>query len=521
MSINPKFKIKTAMHIAPAIFTEKTPKFHIDIHNFLNRPSKYKALCIFRGGGKTTNINKIDLFSKVFFEHERYIQIFSSTEKKAQSFIADLKTMVINAMRKYKIKKGSVWTKSAVELIVDDKYVCYIETYSNGQDPRGSTYEFARPTLQIYDDIESNVGQYAIRTKANREKLRDWFYKECLPALDPLHGKVIFIGTILHIDSLLNKLLRDKKWDKLVIPIIQDGKSVWKDRFPLTRKEAEEKEKQILEETGKKIEIESLEDIRKKYEDLGQLKSFYQEYLCIAQAEESKMFKSEHFKYFSHIEYSTKETYLEFKNAKEKQRVLIPEPKNIVLMDGAKIPIENTVRYATKDQGSSGSKTKKGNDDSVIVTAAYDSNGNMYILDISCGKWTPFDKSVNIMRTFKTFKYVKLGIESGGMQNEFFYTISEFQKSTGIKVPVEEVSHNGVNKNIRIANLEVLFLAGKIFFNKSDPNTSKAEAEFLKFDIDIEGDEDNIIDTIAYQRRFQAFKLHNTDDYEDEDERVW
>jgi hypothetical protein len=107
------------------------------------------------------------------------------------------------------------------------------------------------------------------------------------------------------------------------------------------------------------------------------------------------------------------------------------------------------------------------------------------------------------------------------MQNEYFYTINEFQKQTGIRVPVEEMSHHGVNKNIRIANLEVLFLAGKIFFNRNDPNTIQAEAEFLAFDIDVEGDKDNIIDTIAYQRRFQAFKMHDTDDEDDDEDSTW
>jgi len=529
MSVSPILKLKTAKHIAPAIFTEKTPRFHIRVHDFLNRPSKYKALCMFRGGGKTTSINKIDMFSKIFYEHERFTQIFSSTSTKAEMFISDAKTMILSAIKKgYNIKKGSVWKNNAIEVIVDDIFICYVEVYGAGQDPRGSTYEFARPTLQIFDDIESNQGQYAIKTRANRNKLRKWFYGECIPALDPIHGRVIYIGTILHVDSLLNRLINPKnaakkknKWDVLVIPIIEDGKSSWKDRFPLTREEARTKAKEIFEKTGKEVEIESLEEIKESYEELGQLKAFYQEYLCVAQAEESKMFKTEYFKYFSHVEYSTKESYLEFENALEKKRVLIPTPINIVLDDGTKIKIEDTVRFATKDQGSTGSKTAKGNDDSVIVTAAYDSNDNMYILDISAGKWTPFDKSVNIMRTFKTFLYTKLGIESGGMQNEYFYTINEFQKATGIRVPVEEVSHNGVNKNIRIANLEVLFLAGKIFFNRNDPNTSKAEAEFLAFDIDVEGDEDNIIDTIAYQRRFQAFKNHDIDDYEEDEDSTW
>lgn len=534
MSIAPLLKLKTANHIAPAIFTEKTPILHIGLHEFLNRPSKYKVICMFRGGGKTTSINKIDIFSKIFYEHERFIQIFSTTSTKAEKFIADAKNMVINAIKKrYNIRKGSIWRTDAIEVIVDNVHVCYIEVYGAGQDPRGSTYEFARPTLHIYDDIESNQGQYAIKTKDNRLKLRSWFYGECLPALDPIYGKVIFIGTILHTDSLLNRILNDvyedgekleddeDEWDKLIIPIIINGKSAWPDRFPLTNADAKIKEQEIFARTGKVVKIESIEKIKRKYARLGQLKTFYQEYLCVAQPEEIKMFKPEYLKYFSHIEYSTKENYLEFENAIGKRRVLIAEPTHIVFDDGTKLKIEDTVRFATKDQGSSGSKSKRGNDDSVIVTCAYDSNDNMYVLDISAGKWTPFDKSVNIIRTFKTFGYSRLGIESGGMQNEYFYTINEFQKATGIRVPVEEVSHNGVNKNIRIANLEVLFLAGKIWFNRSDPNTSKAEAELFAFDIDIEGDKDNIIDAIAYQRRFQAFKNHTVDSDEDEDESEW
>jgi len=535
LSINPLLKLKTAKQIAPAIFTEKTPLLHVALHNFLNRPSKYKVICMFRGGGKTTSINKVDIFSKIFFEHERFIQIFSTTSTKAEKFIADAKSMIINAIKKgYNIKKGVIWRTNAIEVIVDNIHTCYIEVYGAGQDPRGSTYEFARPTLHIYDDIESNQGQYAIKTNDNRIKLRSWFYGECLPALDPIYGRVIFIGTILHTDSLLNRILNDvyedgekldddeDEWDKLIIPIIEDGKSSWRDRFPNTNADAKLKEKDIFEKTGKVVKIESIEKIKRKYTRLGQLKTFYQEYLCVAQSEESRMFKEEYFKYFSHVEYSTKETYIEFKNAKEQKRVLIPEPLNIVFDDGSKIAIKDTVRFATKDQGSSGSKSKKGNDDSVIITAAYDSGGNMYILDISCGKWTPFEKSVNIMRTFKTFEYSRLGIESGGMQNEYFYTIDLFQKETGIRIPVEEISHGGVNKNIRIANLEVLFLAGKIWFNRSDPNTSKAEANFLAFDIDIEGANDNIPDAIAYQRKFQAFKNHDTsDDDEEEDESSW
>lgn len=524
MSITPLHQIKTAKHIAPAIFANKTPKVHLELLDFLAGSAKYKAVCMFRGGGKTTNVNKIGMFSYIFYNHERYIQIFSATEKKAIKFLSDVKVMITSAMKKgYDIRKGTIWRDNAIEVIIDGEHKVYVEVFGAGQDPRGGSYEFARPSLQIYDDIESKSGTYAIRSKDNRIKLEEWFWGDCIPSLDPT-GRVIFIGTILHDDSLLNNILKDTEtWETKVIPIIRNGRSSWPDRFPLTKEEARRKEKEILAKTGKKVEIESIEEIKAKWSKRGNSKLFYQEYLCVAQAEEARLFKEQSFRYFEGIEYDeTDYEYLEFSNALEDAKELVMTPKAILLSDGSKIDIKHTIRYATKDQGSTkvNKKVKRKNDQSVVITCAYDHNNNMYILDISCGQWTPFDKSVNILRTYKQFEYHKLGIESGGMQNDFFYTIDEAQKATGITVPVEPMTHGGIAKNIRISNLEPLFLAGKIFFNLSDPNTAYLIAQLLAFDIEIEG-LDDLLDTLAYQLYFVKGRTFENKNYDEDEDSSW
>ncbi len=529
MSINPLLAIKTSKHIAPAIFENKTPRVHIELLEFVFGSGKYKAIVMFRGGGKTTNVNKIGMFSYIFYQHERYIQIFSATQAKAIKFLSDVKTMITEAMRKgYDIRKGSIWRDDAIEVIIDGEFKCYVEVFGAGQDPRGGSYEFARPSLQIYDDIESKVGVYAIRSRDNRTKLEEWFTGDCLPSLGPT-GRVIFIGTILHEDSLLNKIITNKddkypEWETKLVPIIRNGKSAWPDRFPLTKKEARKKEKEIYCLTGAKVQIESIEDIRDSWVRKNQSKLFYQEYLCVAQAEESRLFKESYFKYFNGLEYDIDNVeYIDFKNALEERKEQIVRPKAIILEDGTKIDIKNTIRYATKDQGSTklkGSKSKRANDDSVVITCAYDTKNNMYILDIKCGKWTPFDKSVNIIKSYKEFEFKRMGIESGGMQNEFFYTIDEAQKATGINVPVEPMTHGGIDKNIRISDLQPLFLAGKIYFNRKDPNTDKLIAELLAFDIEVEGI-DNLIDTLAYQLGFIAGRTFEMDEYQEEEESTW
>ena len=94
IAIDPLLKLKTAKHIAPRIFTNKSPICHIDILNFLSKTAKYKALCMFRGGGKTTTVNKIDMFSSLLYDHEPYTQIFSATEKKAIKFLKEVKLVI-------------------------------------------------------------------------------------------------------------------------------------------------------------------------------------------------------------------------------------------------------------------------------------------------------------------------------------------------------------------------------------------------------------------------------------------
>ncbi len=510
-------KLRFAKHIAPQIFTNKSPKFHIEILDFLDETGKFKLATIFRGAGKTTIVNKVDTCADIFFNHEPYHQIFSSTSKKAEKFLKDVKTMLVNAMLKgYDIKKGSVWNTTEIEVIVNGDIKCYVEALGAGQDPRGGSFNFMRPTKQTFDDIESKVGQYAIRSKDNRKKLYEWFEGDCLPSLDPILGKARLIGTILHADSIISKLLKKKKWKKLIIPIIRDGKSAWADRFPLKAEDARKKEHEYFDKTGKEIEIESIEDIKISLFENGQHNIFYQEYLCVAQAEEKTLFKQNYFKYFSHIEYSKKVEYIIIKNALESKKIIVREPKNIVLNDGTKIPLSSCAIYTTMDLASDGK------DKSSIVTCAYTSTGEMYIINISAGHWTPFEKSLNAVRVQKQFNPIRFGIEKAGAQNDFFYTIDVAQKETGVRIPVEELRHGGVNKNIRISNLHPLFMTGQIYFNADDTNTVELEAQLGGFDIDVESAKDDLMDALAYQLQYIGGRTFSEDDYDDEyDDSTW
>lgn len=512
MSVNPMQRLQLAKFVAPTMFENKSPKLHIELLEHFNSPAKYSVASLFRGAGKTTVENKIDTFASLFLDHEEYTQIFSSTQDKAKKFLNDVKTMITNGMLKgLHIKRGAIWSSTEIEIIVDGTHKCFIEALGAGQDPRGGSYNFMRPTKQIFDDIESKSGQYSIRNKANREKLKEWFYGDCLPSLDPIKGRVKFIGTILHADSLLMMLLKNPEWKSFIRGIIQDGKSAWPDRFPLTDSEAKIKSHEVFLRTGKKVSIVSIESIKRELYAQGKHDLFYQEYLCMPQSEEKKLFKNEDFRYFSHIEYSDKIKSVTFKNAKESEKILTKEPLFIVFKNGEKIPYSSLYVYSTMDLASDGA------DKSAIVTVAFDSKGYWYVLDVSCGHWSPFDKSANAIRIQMQFTPIRFGIEKASAQNDFFYTIDVAQKETGIRIPVEELKHGGVNKNIRMSNLQPLFFTNKIYFNESDMNTSELESQLATFDIDVESLHDDLIDTLAYQLQFTKGRSFNYDEDEEEE----
>lgn len=73
-----------------------------------------------------------------------------------------------------------------------------------------------------------------------RTKTFDWFTKAVLPALDPHLGSLIVIGTILHFDSLLHKLLNQGSASgvyttRIYRAISEQGQVLWPARFSAER----------------------------------------------------------------------------------------------------------------------------------------------------------------------------------------------------------------------------------------------------------------------------------------------
>ena len=109
-----------------------------------------------------------------------------------------------------------------------------------GSSARGLRYKQWRPDLVLVDDIEDDQ---TVDSKQQRDKLERWLKRVVLNIIGP-DGRFLMVGTILHHDSLLSRLLRQTNifCTRLWRAIKDDGKPLWPARWPLARLEEKKTE---------------------------------------------------------------------------------------------------------------------------------------------------------------------------------------------------------------------------------------------------------------------------------------
>lgn len=102
--------------------------------------------------------------------------------------------------------QGRVWQSGTIVTRGDAK----VQVAGSGKKLRGLRHGPHRPDLCVLDDIENDE---QVRNPEQRDKLQSWLTKTVLP-LGGAVGKydVVYIGTILHYDSVLSRTLSNKMW---------------------------------------------------------------------------------------------------------------------------------------------------------------------------------------------------------------------------------------------------------------------------------------------------------------------
>lgn len=237
----------------------------------LSKNNHHLCFKAYRGSAKTTLLIRLYTLYCLILDLKDYALIISSTLDLASESIATLKTELEDNAKliyDFDIKKGDEWTSEGLTFSVGQAHK-KIKAFGSGKKIRGTNYLGKRPDLILCDDIENDEN---IESKTQRDKLYKWFNKAILKLVARTEKNYLYLiaGTILHQDSLLNRLSEDKRFVIFDFPLVLN--------FPYNLDNIDKNNIKESDLIGFKLDDENLNKIEILKEYFADKESFYSEY---------------------------------------------------------------------------------------------------------------------------------------------------------------------------------------------------------------------------------------------------
>ena len=167
-----------------------------------------------RDHAKSTALTFDYILSEALFRRSDYIILIGATEEASQeqmSNISDELHTNDDLIREFHVKGFPTDTKTDLVCELADGHQFRILGRGAEQKIRGRLWKGKRPNLMICDDMEDDE---QVENADRRKKFRKWFFRAAKQALSK-QGRIRVHGTILHEDSLLNRLRKNSTWKHL------------------------------------------------------------------------------------------------------------------------------------------------------------------------------------------------------------------------------------------------------------------------------------------------------------------
>lgn len=190
------------------------PNMHREAWQLYCSGVEQAAVAAPRGHAKSSALTHTFTLASLLFRVDDYAIVVSATEELAIEYLGDIARELTeneDLITDFGLK-GFV-TQSKTELVLEfkDGEQFRVLARGSGQKMRGRKWRGKRPGLIICDDLEDDE---QVESIDRRQKFRRWFFRAVKPALRR-GGKLRIHGTILHDDSLLARLMKDKSWNTL------------------------------------------------------------------------------------------------------------------------------------------------------------------------------------------------------------------------------------------------------------------------------------------------------------------
>lgn len=425
--------------VARPYFPLETPPFHKEILDLIsNKDNRRVGVIAPRGHAKSTTVDMTYPLWAGCFEQEEFVVIISDTYTQAAEFINALKDEFENNP---KIKwlfgnmKGDDWQDGEFVLSNGIKYAAK----GSGMKIRGIRHRHTRPTLMIFDDIENDEN---IKSAEQRQKLYHWFTKAAIPAL-ARGGRAVVIGTILHFDSLVNKVMKR-----------QDIFKSWQTRvFYAITTEEDGTERALWPEHRSLEKLRAMRDDPSDQDFIGSI-TFAQEY--------------------QHKPFSEEDAII--------------QPDWIKECEPSQVPDKHTrlARVLTIDPAASERQTA---DFTAMIVADLYTDGNVYIRAIRNQRTSPSVTADTVRELDEIYKPQVIGIEKGAL-GLVFRDLLEGLPVIGLEPDKDKVR--------RLLAVSRFFEAGRVYTVKNIQNGQAFREQLIEFP---KGTHDDMVDAAAYAVR--------------------
>lgn len=405
-----------------------------------------------RGHGKSQVLSMLLPLFCICYRYKRNILIISDTLDQARSFITAIKT----ELEENELLREDFGNLVSEEKWSQDKIVTKnrIQVYGRGagQKLRGNKFGSLRPDLLVVDDLENDE---SVETEQQRKKLFNWFMKALLPVGSPTTD-YIYIGTVLHYEALLQKLLTSPSfsmWDRKRYQAVQhfSDSPLWDDWENIMTDENNPNAGEDAYNFYQKHRKEMLDGVVSLWPESGP--DYYYDMMTLRLADNSS-FSSEYQN--EPIDPSNAEFLPEWFDYYYE----LPE---IVDVYGAVDP----------------SLGKAKSDRAAVIWAGKDKNGYLYILEVNMGRYKPdYLIDMIIAGAMKYQTHLRsVVIETVQFQAMFKDEVAKRGLNAGIQIPISEFNSK-VEKQLRLRGLIPRIKNKYIKFRKDQ---TVLVNEFLRF----------------------------------------
>lgn len=416
------------------------------------------AIAAPRRHAKSTAITLSFVLAAILFREHKFVIICSDTESQATLFLGDLKQQLIenqDLVSLFGIKRFVKLAETDIIVEMDDGYKFRVMAKGAEQKLRGLKWENYRPDLIVCDDMENDE---AVMNSDRREKFRRWFYGALLPCR-AAKSKVIIVGTILHMDSLLERIMQPKKGSKLIKEELKEysdeKKPIWK--AIKYRAHNEDFSKVLWPDMWSK---EKLKLERQDFVEQGMPDVYSREFLNYPIDESSAYFK--------------RDDFLPLTDEDRKEL----EEKRIQYYSAADFAVS----------------TKETSDYTVISTVGVNSSGELLVVDVRRGRWDSAEIVEQMFSVQKRYRPELFVVEQGAIQKAIGPFLNKEMTVRGVYLNLLPMTPTK-DKVTRARSLQARMRAGGIRFDKERFWYDTLEDEMARFPKDRHDDQ---VDSLSW-----------------------